>query len=113
MNRVVVAGLGVLLSASSVHAEPDFPAAIQTAAGIPCEPPCTLCHTTSPGTLQTATKAFAITLLGSGLLPTHPETMTAAVATLRTKKVDTDGDGVIDVDELAAGTDPSNPQPGA
>ncbi|HEY3665486.1 MAG TPA: EF-hand domain-containing protein [Polyangiaceae bacterium] len=39
--------------------------------------------------------------------------LTAVVATLRANKVDTDKDGVIDVDELAAGSDPSNAQPGA
>ena len=69
MYRVIFAGLVVLLSASSAQAEPTFPAAIQTAAGIPCAPPCTLCHTTSPGTLATATKPFASALLANGLMP--------------------------------------------
>ena len=113
MHRVVMAGLGVLLVASSARAEPTFPAAIQTAADIPCEPPCTLCHTTSPGTAQTATKAFAFTLLSYQLMPGHPESMAAAIAMLSADQHDTDGDGVSDVKELAAGTDPSNPRPGS
>jgi hypothetical protein len=113
MYRVVVAALGVILIASSAHAEPDFPAAIQTAAGIPCAPPCTLCHTTSPGTLATATKAFAGALLGAGLVPRQPDTMAVAIANLRTMMTDTDHDGVSDVEELKLGTDPSDPRQGA
>jgi hypothetical protein len=113
MYRVIVPVLGILLCASSAYAEATFPAAIQTAAGIPCEPPCTLCHTTSPGTRLSATKAFALTLLTNGLLTMKPDSLTAVVAKLRANKVDTDKDGVIDVDELAAGSDPSNAQPGA
>jgi len=113
MHRVVVAGLAILLSASSAHAEPTFPAAIQAAAGIPCAPPCTLCHTTTPGTAQTATKLFASTVITHGLIPGHPESMTTVVAALRADMVDTDKDGVLDVDELAAGSDPSNPRPGS
>jgi hypothetical protein len=107
-----VAGLGVLLIASSAHAEPEFPAAIQAAAGMPCGPPCTLCHTSSPGTADTPTKAFAFTLINSGVLvPNHPESLTAVVAKLRADKTDTDGDKISDVDELAEGSDPSNPRP--
>lgn len=111
MYRVVVAGLVVFLSASSAHAEPTFPAAIQTAAGIPCAPPCTLCHTTSPGTKETATKPFALTLLENGLVTGQPDTMATAIAKLRASMADTDHDGTPDVVELADGTDPSNPRP--
>jgi hypothetical protein len=112
MYRVAMAALAVLLIALPVQAEPDFPAAIQTAGSTPCNPPCTLCHTSSPGTRLTATKPFAITLIKNGLIPTHPESIATAVTSLRSKQVDTDGDGVLDVDELAAGTDPSNPTVG-
>jgi hypothetical protein len=111
MFRMVEAGLGILLIASSAHAEPEFPAAIQAAAGMPCGPPCTLCHTSSPGTADTATKDFALTVLKNGLVFMHPESLTAVVAKLRANKTDTDGDGTTDVDELAAGSDPSNPRP--
>src|SRR3954462_14271501 len=112
MHRVVVAVMAVLLIALPAQAEPEFPSAIQTAGSTPCNPPCTLCHTTSPGTALTATKAFAITLIKNGLIPKNPGSLTTVVANLRTKQVDTDGDGVLDVDELAAGTDPSNPTAG-
>jgi hypothetical protein len=114
MYRVIFAGLVVLLSASSAQAEPTFPAAIQAAAGIPCAPPCTLCHTTSPGTAATATKAFAVTVITHGLIPGQPESLTTVVARLRADPpVDTDGDGTPDVVELADGTDPSDPRPGS
>ena len=45
------------------------------------------------------------------MVPKHPESMHTVVARLRDEKVDTDGDGKLDVDELAIGSDPSDPDP--
>ena len=105
--------LGVLVTSGTVRARPAYPAAIEDAASIPCAPPCTLCHTVSPGTRGTATKVFAFALQRNGLIPDRPETISPAVTQLRAKQVDSDGDGVADVAELATGSDPSDPRAGA
>ena len=114
MQRALLGFFLVFSIALPVHAEPDFPAAIQRAASIPCPPPCTLCHTVTPGTAVTATKPFALTVIQSGkLVSLHAGSLQAVVLALRENKLDTDGDGQLDVDELALGSDPSDANPSA
>ncbi len=102
-----------MLLALRAHAEQTFPGAIQEAAGIPCTPTCLLCHTAIPGTLANLKQPFGLTVLRNGIVPGHPESMHTVVTNLRDKKVDTDGDGKLDVDELAVGSNPNVTDPTA
>ncbi|HKO52212.1 MAG TPA: thrombospondin type 3 repeat-containing protein [Polyangiaceae bacterium] len=96
-----------------VSAEELFPGAIQQAADIPCAPTCLLCHTEIPGNIANLKQPFGLTVLRSGVKPGDPSSMYTVVANLRANRVDTDGDGKLDVDELAAGTDPNTQNPNA
>jgi hypothetical protein len=104
----------VFLLAMSVaphsSAEKTFPGAIQEAANIPCFPTCLLCHTGIPGTIANLEQPFGKTVFKHGARPGNPDSMNTVIANLRREMVDTDGDGKIDVDELAAGSNP-NPEP--
>jgi len=112
--RGKITGFSVVMSlALHASAEPEFPGAIQEAARIPCTPTCLLCHTEIPGNINNVNEHFGRTVLTNGVRPGHPESMNDVVANLRTKNIDTDGDGKIDVDELAAGSDPSSADPNA
>jgi hypothetical protein len=115
MVRSVIKGLFFLLSLVAVpaSAEPTFPGAIQEAAKIPCTPTCLLCHLTVPGEPSNWTQPFGLTVRANGLVPGHPESIQTVVDNLRAKMVDTDHDGKLDVDELAAGTDPNKADPKA
>jgi hypothetical protein len=114
MRNVVIVGLSSLLFvALPASAEPEFPGAIQEAANIPCTPTCLLCHKTIPGNKDNWTQPFGLAVRTNGLVPGHPESIQTVVDNLRTKMVDTDGDGKLDVDELAAGTDPNKSDPHA
>ena len=95
------------------YAEGTFPGAIQQAAGIPCAPTCVLCHTEIPGNIGNLKQPFGLQVLRSGVKPGDPSSMYTVVATLRANSVDTDRDGKLDVDELAAGTNPNTPDPNA
>src|SRR4051812_493935 len=112
--RGKIRGLLLVMSfAVSARAEPEFPGAIQEAANMPCAPTCLLCHTAIPGTLANLNHQFGQTVLTHGIVPKHPESMHTVVANLRENKVDTDGDGKLDVAELATDSNPNDKDPNA
>jgi hypothetical protein len=111
MRGAIRALLLVMTLALHASARKTYPGGIQDAGNIPCTPTCLLCHTEIPGTLANLRQPFGLTVLGNGIQPGDPSSLHTVVANLREKKVDTDGDGRIDVDELAAGTNPSDPDP--
>jgi len=100
--------LSFMTFALHANAEPEFPGAIQRAANMPCAPTCLLCHSAIPGTLLNLDKQyFGLTVLTNGVVPDRPDSFVNVIANLRAKAIDTDKDGKLDVDELAAGTNPS------
>jgi|GEM_PF-1645810 len=109
MTRSGITGL-IMAFALHANAEPEFPGAIQKAANMPCAPTCLLCHGAVPGTLQNLDleeKHFGLTVLSNGVVRENPDSFVTVIANLRSKGIDTDEDGKLDVDELAAGTNPS------
>lgn len=113
MGRAIAGFVLVSAFATSAGAEETFPGAIQDAAGMRCAPTCLLCHTAIPGTIQNLQQPFGRRVFVSGIMRGEPATMQRVIDTLRTNKTDTDMDGAIDVDELAAGTNPNDPDPNA
>jgi hypothetical protein len=135
---LLVSALGgaiALLSPSSVLAKTDYPLCVQayfcgpaaisgsercrcpnmgTMPGAPIcmnpmqtQPPCRLCHiqgTTGPGTIQTP---FGVSMLAHGLSGDNSSVCTA-LAALDADHVDSDGDGMTDVYEIASGAGDPN-----
>jgi hypothetical protein len=103
------ASLLILLCAAPAWATDAFPAAIQNKYSLSDLHPelCSLCHTngiTGSGTVNTP---FGRSLRARGLMPSDTASLNAALDALATEMIDSDGDGVTDVDELIAGTSPN------
>lgn len=99
--------LTLLAAAPLAFATPGLVTDLSDAAGMPCTPPCTVCHATNAGGGGTVTQPFGVALVDAGLLANDTPSLEAAVATLEADGTDSDEDGTPDIDELAAGEDPN------
>jgi hypothetical protein len=99
--------LPILLFAGSVHASKTYPPRMASELGLDAEPECTICHTDDEGGLRTVTKPFGRSLVSLGLKGAQPAALSPLLERSRDLNIDSDGDQVIDVDELELGTDPN------
>lgn len=83
-----------------------FPADVADDLDMPCTPSCALCHEGSPSS-STAVSPFVLALKDRGLRANDSDSLLNALDQLDASGVDSDGDGVSDIDELMDGTDPN------
>lgn len=94
---------------ASAFASSTYPSALADASGMPCTPTCTVCHETNSGGSGTVVQAFGMAMMDRGLTGgSQVDLVTSAFDTLSADGVDSDGDGVTDADELAAGDNPND-----
>ena len=85
-----------------------YPSTLETELSTPCTPACTVCHQSNAGGTGTVTQAFGIAMQARGLSGGFATaTVQTALAAMTTDAVDSDGDGLIDTEALAAGIDPN------
>ena len=75
----------------------------------PYQPPCSLCHlrgSTGPGTANTP---FALSMKARGLSTSDNTSVVTALGAMVRDKVDSDGDGTTDIQEIENDTDPNSP----
>lgn len=101
--------MSVLFLVAMAHASSTYPADVQSDLGMPCAPQCTLCHTSNVGGAGTVTQPFGVAMMDRGLTGGgRASLLTAALDAMATDAIDSDGDGVADVDELADGGNPND-----
>lgn len=97
--------VAAILVATEAGATPGVPDVIQSALGLPTAPPCSLCHSTAEGG-GPVTRAFGLALKERGMVAGDQDSLRAALQKLEADRVDSDGDGMTDVEALRAGMDP-------
>lgn len=105
--RWVPVMLSIGFAARPARATDNFPNAIQRDLGLSYSPPCSVCHVggvTQQGTVNTP---FGKAMRAQGLVAYDENRLASTLATMQSSRVDSDGDGALDVDELKAGTDPN------
>ena len=101
----------MLLAPASARAVPEFPRVIRRDLALDYEPPCSICHLKNNTGVGTANTPFVLALRERGLDGESRTSLSDALTQLDDAKIDSDGDGVSDVDELRAATDPNSTAP--
>jgi hypothetical protein len=99
----LVAFLGARMAGATLN----FPGAVQRDLNLSYSPQCSLCHSggqTGNGTVGTP---FGKSMKARGMVASDENALKAALDQMTQEKVDSDGDGVSDIDELEQGTDPN------
>lgn len=98
---------GIALFAGVASASADYPEAVKQHLGLASAPQCALCHAGGMTGIGTVTTPFGKAARGDGLVAQDKSKLASVLDQMRTDKVDSDGDGDTDIDELVAGTDPN------
>ena len=96
----------VMLLAGPALATPNFPSALKRELGLTYTVDCSLCHLNGVTGRGTVTTPFGMSMRGAGLNPGDEASLKAALASLKADGIDSDRDGVGDVPELVAATNP-------
>jgi hypothetical protein len=105
--RLLVAACFVFWSKGAFASRP-YPVYLQQELTLPAKPDCILCHTTNLGGKDTATQPFGFSMSALGVgRGSSRGTVAAALADSEEQRIDSDGDGVIDIDEIRMGDDPN------
>jgi len=105
LRRLVLA-VSVLVGGLA-HGSSIFPPEIRAHLSLSYTPACTLCHNTPSGGFGTVTTPFGQSMRARGLVAQNLGSLDTALDALAAEHTDSDGDGVGDIDELKAGSDPN------
>ena len=103
--------IAVFLAASRgapAFASASFPPAIQAELGLSSAPACTLCHRNDVGGIGTVVTPFGRTMMNRlGVAAANVGSLKAGLAADEAQHLDSDADGIGDIEELQMGTDPN------
>jgi len=103
---VVVGITSVVGSAREALATPNFPGAIAVRLGGP-PPDCAICHVNRVTQRGTVNTAWGSAMRERGLVAYDEGSLARALSAMEADRVDSDGDGTIDVEAVRAGANPN------
>lgn len=102
-----------LLASGAATASPPFPGGIESDLQLSYSPQCAICHAGGVTGYGTVHMPFGTAMRERGLVPEDLSSLATALERMKADGVDSNGNGVPDVDELKAGADPNAGAPGA
>lgn len=96
-----------LLAGGMAHGSSIYPPEVRSHLSLSYTPACTLCHETESGGFGTVTTPFGKSMMARGLVAQNLASLDTALDALSAEHTDSDHDGVPDIDELKAQTDPN------
>lgn len=105
MRRIVLA-ITVLVGGLA-HGSSIYPPEVRAHLSLSYTPACTLCHETQSGGFGTVKTPFGKSMMARGLVAQNLSSLDTALDALAAEHTDSDGDGIGDIDELKAGSDPN------
>jgi hypothetical protein len=103
----VALACAILASPRGAAASDAFSPALADALALSYVPGCDVCHASGAAPVGAADRPFSAALVARGLVAGDVASLVAALDALGADAVDSDGDGSLDVDELAWGADPN------
>jgi MYXO-CTERM domain-containing protein len=94
-------------SASTAQAKEEFPSQVDSDLTLGYQVPCSVCHIKGNTGASTPITPFALSLRDRGLSGDRAS-LSTALSRLEADGTDSDGDGIGDIAELKAGTDPNS-----
>ena len=107
VHALALAGALICGSVSTAQAKEEFPSQVDSDLGLGYQVPCSVCHIKGNTGSSTPITPLAFSLRDRGLSGDRAS-LSTALARLETDGTDSDGDGIGDIDELKAGTDPNS-----
>lgn len=96
-----------MLAGGLAHGSSIYPPEVRAHLSLSYTPACTLCHETPSGGFGTVTTPFGKSMMARGLEAQNLSSLDTALDALAAEHTDSDHDGVGDIDELKAGSDPN------
>jgi len=105
LRRAVL--LLAVLGGGAAHASSIYPPEIRNHLSLSYTPDCSVCHANGQTGFGTVTTPFGTSMRSRGLVAQNIGSLDTALDALAAERKDSDGDGVPDIDELKAGTNPN------